>query len=48
MKRRTLLTGMIAFAGIRLHAQEGPFEITRAEAEWRKMLTDAEFAVMRE
>ncbi|GAA5067342.1 peptide-methionine (R)-S-oxide reductase MsrB [Roseibacterium beibuensis] len=34
------------------HAQaalaEGPFEITRTEAEWRAMLSDAEYAVLRE
>lgn len=48
MKRRTLLTGIIAFAGMRLHAQEGPFEITRTQAEWRAMLTDVEYAIMRE
>lgn len=27
---------------------DGPFEITRTEAEWRAMLSDAEYAVMRE
>ncbi|ASM73029.1 MULTISPECIES: peptide-methionine (R)-S-oxide reductase MsrB [Roseobacteraceae] len=27
---------------------EGGFEITRTEAEWRAMLTDTEYAVMRE
>ncbi|MCD9146243.1 peptide-methionine (R)-S-oxide reductase MsrB [Pseudophaeobacter flagellatus] len=48
MNRRTLLTGIIAFAGTRLHAQEGPFEITRTQVEWRAMLTNAEYAVMRE
>ena len=29
-------------------ATEGNFEITRSEAEWRSMLTETEFAVMRE
>ncbi len=29
-------------------ANEGPFEITRNEAEWRAILTDIEYAVMRE
>lgn len=48
MKRRTLLTGLLALAGTRLSAEEGPFEITRTEAEWRAMLTDVEYAVMRE
>jgi peptide-methionine (R)-S-oxide reductase len=27
---------------------EGPFEVTRTEAEWRAMLTDLQYAVMRE
>ncbi|HAR50623.1 MAG TPA: peptide-methionine (R)-S-oxide reductase, partial [Roseovarius nubinhibens] len=27
---------------------EGGFEITRSEAEWRAMLSDLEYAVMRE
>ena len=48
MKRRKFLTGFIAFAGTRLYAQEAPFEITRTQAEWRSMLTDVEYAVMRE
>jgi len=29
-------------------ATEGNFEITRSEAEWRSMLTETEYAVMRE
>jgi peptide-methionine (R)-S-oxide reductase len=33
----------IAFAA----ASEGDFAVTRTEAEWRAMLTDTEFAVMR-
>lgn len=48
MKRRTLLMGMVAFAGTGLDAREGPFEVTRTEAEWRAMLSDVEYAVMRE
>jgi peptide-methionine (R)-S-oxide reductase len=27
---------------------EGPFEVTRTEAEWRAMLSDLQYAVMRE
>lgn len=48
MKRRTLLTGMIVFAARPTLAQDGSFEITRTEAEWRAMLTDVEYAVLRE
>lgn len=48
MNRRTFtlsaLAGAVAPAA--LHAQQ--FEITRTEAEWRAMLTDAQFRVMRE
>ncbi|SIO05085.1 peptide-methionine (R)-S-oxide reductase MsrB [Vannielia litorea] len=31
-----------------LAATEGSFEVTRSEAEWRAMLTETEYAVMRE
>ena len=48
MKRRAVLTGLIAFTAVPIRAQEGPFEITRTEAEWRAMLTEVEYAVMRE
>lgn len=48
MKRRTLLTGLLAVAGTRLYAVEGPFEIARTKAEWRAMLTELEYAVLRE
>lgn len=48
MKRRTILTGMLAFAAAPLRAAEGAFEITRSAAEWRAMLTEVEYAVMRE
>lgn len=47
MQRRTLLTGLIAIAGTRAFGATGTFEITRTEAEWRAMLTDIEFNVMR-
>jgi peptide-methionine (R)-S-oxide reductase len=36
---RTMQAGVVA---------EGPFEVTRSEAEWRAMLTDLQYAVMRE
>ena len=48
MHRRTLLTGALALAATRGLAASGPFEITRSPAEWRALLTPAEFAVMRE
>jgi len=57
MNRRRLLTtaGLFALgsaAGLRLRAPAqagtGDFEITRSEAEWRAMLSDLEYEVMRE
>ncbi|NBD30055.1 MAG: peptide-methionine (R)-S-oxide reductase MsrB [Alphaproteobacteria bacterium] len=55
MKRRDFsvlaLTTPLSFAlfGPRVAAAaEGDFEVTRAEAEWREMLTDLEYRVMRE
>ena len=47
MNRRTLIAGILCSTALPLHAAEGPFEVTRSEAEWRAMLTDVEFAVMR-
>jgi peptide-methionine (R)-S-oxide reductase len=53
MLRRHFLTtalGAVAFTGFPARAQyvEGDFEVTRTEAEWREMLTDLEYRVMRE
>ncbi|MZR12863.1 peptide-methionine (R)-S-oxide reductase MsrB [Maritimibacter sp. DP07] len=50
MKRRTFLaTSVAALATPAFAGKEGvTYEVTRSEAEWRAMLTDAEFAVMRE
>lgn len=53
MQRRTfilsgLLSGTYLLAGRAALGAEGPFEVTRTEAEWREMLTDTEYAVMRE
>lgn len=48
MKRRTLIAGMLALAAAPVRSNQGPFEITRSEAEWRAMLTDVEYDVMRE
>ncbi len=48
MQRRTLLTGLIALAATRGIGATELFEITRTEAEWRAILTQVEFDVMRE
>jgi peptide-methionine (R)-S-oxide reductase len=56
MNRRAFLAataslGAAAILTSRLDAgavAEGPFEITRTQAEWRAMLTDLQYAVMRE
>jgi peptide-methionine (R)-S-oxide reductase len=48
MKRRMFLSGLLALPAIRVRAQEVPFEITRTPAQWRSMLSEAEYAVMRE
>ena len=42
------LTAAIVPAASRTAAAEGPFEVTRTEAEWRAMLTPAQYRVMRE
>lgn len=47
MKRRELLTGSVAFGVVGKHAWAQGFEVTRSEAEWRAMLTDLEYKVMR-
>ncbi|WP_128910631.1 peptide-methionine (R)-S-oxide reductase MsrB [Tropicibacter alexandrii] len=44
MIRRTFLTSILAAAAL----PAGAVEVTRTEAEWRAMLTDLEFKVMRE
>jgi peptide-methionine (R)-S-oxide reductase len=56
MNRRTFIAtsaslGALALGTSRLAAAaiaEGPFEVERTEAEWRAMLTDTQYAVMRE
>ena len=50
MKRRTFLAATAATLGITRSAQaaEGDYEVTRTEAEWREMLSDIEYRVMRE
>lgn len=54
MNRRTFsltaLAGALSapIAARQAAAAEGDFEVTRSEAQWRAMLTDLEYAVMRE
>ncbi len=50
MNRRTFtLTALATLVGAgRSVAAEGPFEVTRTEAEWRAMLTPLQYRVMRE
>lgn len=50
LPRRAVLAGLAATAlPLRARAEApGPFEITRSDAEWRAMLSDAEYHVMRD
>ena len=50
MNRRTFLMSGLSLPvwAATAHAVEGNFEITRTEAEWRAMLTEDEYEVMRE
>lgn len=51
MNRRTFsITALAAaaFSTTRVMAADGPYEITRTQDEWRAMLTDAQYRVMRE
>ncbi|MCO6381196.1 MAG: peptide-methionine (R)-S-oxide reductase MsrB [Vannielia sp.] len=55
MNRRNFLSACAATLPVALvlsprllEAAEGNFEITRSKAEWKAMLTDTEYAVMRE
>lgn len=47
MKRRDFLAGTAAFAVTAGPGFAQGFEVTRTEAEWRAMLTDLEYKVMR-
>ncbi len=49
MQRRHFLlsTAGLPFFATSVFAAEGTFEITRTEAEWRAMLTETEYLVMR-
>ena len=49
MNRRIFtLASLTALLAGRVAAADGPFEVTRTDAEWRAMLSDAEFRVMRQ
>lgn len=50
MNRRIFLqmTAALPFAGAALAASNPEFEFTRADDEWKAMLTEAEYRVMRE
>lgn len=51
MNRRTFSLAALAvsaFGTTRAMAAEGPFEVTRTNAQWRAMLTDTQYRVMRE
>ncbi len=50
MQRRTFLGTTAAALGLARagQAQEATFEVTRSPSEWRAMLSDAEYRVMRE
>ncbi|WP_407496118.1 peptide-methionine (R)-S-oxide reductase MsrB [Pseudooceanicola sp. MF1-13] len=48
MQRRTMIAGLLACTAVPLRATAATYEVTRSKAEWRAMLTDFEYAVMRE
>lgn len=48
MNRRFFLTATLAATAAPALVRAQGFEVTRTEAEWRAMLSDAEYAVMRE
>ncbi len=50
MNRRifSLASLAAAFGAGRATAADGPYEVTRTQAEWRAMLTETQFQVMRE
>jgi peptide-methionine (R)-S-oxide reductase len=47
MQRRTFLATLAALTGGRAAQAGGRFEVTRSDAEWRAMLSDLEYRVMR-
>lgn len=48
LSRTAAAFGLAGAGGTAAHAASGSYPVTRTEAEWREMLTDAEFRVMRE
>lgn len=51
MKRRSVLLGLAVFSAYAIGKDNAPskrFEIEKSAAEWRKILTPAQFAVLRE
>nr|WP_306258606.1 peptide-methionine (R)-S-oxide reductase MsrB [Pararhizobium sp. IMCC21322] len=50
MKRRDFLKISAAFSLVPVtgFASDGPFEVTRTKAEWKALLTETEYLVMRE
>jgi peptide-methionine (R)-S-oxide reductase len=48
MQRRTVLIGLLALTTTRTFGATGTFEVTRTDAQWRSMLSELEYAVMRE
>lgn len=47
MERRTFLTSTLAASLVATKALAGGFEVMRSEAEWKAMLSDLEYRVMR-
>lgn len=48
MERRTFLISSLAMSLVATQAVAGRFEVMRSEAEWKAMLTDLEYRVMRQ
>ncbi|EKE45457.1 hypothetical protein OCGS_0547 [Oceaniovalibus guishaninsula JLT2003] len=48
MKRRTFLAAALSTAALPTILRADAFEVTRTQAEWRAMLSDLEYKVMRE
>lgn len=48
MQRRVFLLGLLASSSAASMAPAQSFEVTRTEAEWKAMLSDIEYRVMRE
>ncbi len=47
MKRRTFMLTALASTAVTPAMAEGNFEVTRSDAQWRAMLTPAQYEVMR-